>query len=418
MKLLGYEFSVKREQRSSPENPRYSLSDPGILNALGIGDDSSERVGPQTALQSSAVFACVRVLAEGVAQLPLHLYRKNDNGQREKLPDHPIAKLLSHSPNGGMNRVAYFEQQTSQLALWGNCYAQRVFDRRTGETKRLFPLASVNCSVQMKSMMSADGYPDVMKMFRVGTTEFGPDDIVHIPLMSMDGVAGLSPITLNRMGIALSLSQQKFSERLYANGVRLSGVLEHPGKLSPEAGSRLRENFSSVYAGTNNAGKAAILEEGMKFSPIAMPLEDAQFIETIKFSREQIASIFRVPPHMIGHLDRATFSNIEHQSLEFAVYTLGPYLVKFEQAFNALLSESERETHYFRFNMDALLRGDIKSRYEAYKIAREWGWLSANDILELEDRNPIENGNVYLQPMNMQAPGTTTGTPGGDPSGP
>jgi HK97 family phage portal protein len=256
------------------------------------------------------------------------------------------------------------------------------------------------------------GYPSLAKVYRVGSTIYDAESVVHVPLLSLDGIKGLSPITLNRMGISLSLSQQQFAAKFYANGSRPSGVLEHPLKLGAEAATRLRENWSQVYAGSANAGKVAILEEGMKFNALTMPLEDAQFIETVRFSREQIAALFRVPPHMIGNLERATFSNIEQQSLEFAVYTLGPYLVKWEQAFaNSLLMPSERAEYYFKFNMDALLRGDSKARSEAYAAARQWGWLSVNDIRELEDENPIPNGDIYLQPINMYEAGKTPPAP-------
>jgi HK97 family phage portal protein len=239
----------------------------------------------------------------------------------------------------------------------------------------------------------------------------GSDEILHVPLLTLDGYTALSPIKQNRLALNVAYQQQKFSERFYANGVKLSGVLEHPQKLSKEAGERLRENWTAAYAGAQNAGKVAILEEGMKFNALLMPLDDAQYIETAKLSREEIAGMFRIPPHMIGALDRATFSNIEQQSLEFAVYTLTPYLVKWEKALaETLLLPSMQDEFYFRFNMDALLRGDMKSRYEAYAQARQWGWLSANDILDLEDRNAIENGDIYLQPMNMIPAGTPVET--------
>jgi HK97 family phage portal protein len=408
MKLLGWEFSARREQRASPENPKFSLSDPAILDALGLGDDNSAHVSPNGALQSMAVFSCVRVIAEGIGQLPLRMYR-TDGKSREVVTDHPVAKLVGSEPNSIMTRTTYVEQQVMQQATWGNCYAQRVFDRRTGTTRALYPLKSADVKPRVEQARDADGFPMLVKRYQIGGEIFGDEDIVHIPLMSLNGVEGLSPIAMSRAGIAMSLSQQKFSTNFYANGTKLSGVLEHPNKLSAEAAARIRGNWTDIYAGAKNSGKVAILEEGMKFSTVSMPLQDAQYIETVKFTREQIAGIFRVPPHMIANLDRATFSNIEHQSLEFAVYTLGPYLVKWEQALaRSLLSPTEQDTYYFKFNLDALLRGDIKSRYEAYAIARQWGWLSANDILDLEDRNPIANGDVYLHPMNMVPAGTPT----------
>jgi HK97 family phage portal protein len=416
MKILGLEFPSRRdarielapEQRASPENPKFSLSDPAILDALGIGDDLTTNVSPSGALQSSAVFSCVKVLAESIGQLPIRMYRRNGDS-RDLVTDHPVSDLIGLSPNPIMTRVTWFEQQMTQLATWGNCYAQRIFDRRTDRTIALYPLASSDVKPRVTPGKDAEGFPCLVKTYHVRGDVLADEDVLHIPLMSLNGFEGLSPIAMNRMGVSMNLSQQKFAATFYQNGTKLSGALETANKLSKEAAARLRENWTSVYQGAANSGKVAILEEGLKFNPLSMPLEDAQFIETMKFSREQIAGIFRVPPHMIASLDRATFSNIEQQSLEFAVYTLGPYLVKWEQSLaRTLLTATEQRSLYFKFNLDALLRGDIKSRYEAYAIARQWGWLSADDILETEDRNalPDKQGKVYLQPMNMVPAGT------------
>lgn len=409
MKLFGFDITMRREQRVSPENPNYSLSDPRILDALGIGDGLTG-VTPATAMQVRAVFSCVRVIAEAIGQLPLHLYRRVDATHRERVTDDARARIVAR-PNPIMSRSTYFEQQTAQMLLWGAAYSQRIFDRGTDETIALYPQQSGQVLCEAFRTTDARGYPALGKRFRIGSELLGSDEILHVPLLTLDGYTALSPIKQNRLALNVAYQQQKFSERFYANGVKLSGVLEHPQKLSKEAGERLRENWTAAYAGAQNAGKVAILEEGMKFNALLMPLDDAQYIETAKLSREEIAGIFRMPPHMIGALDRATFSNIEQQSLEFAVYTLTPYLVKWEKALaETLLLPSMQDEFYFRFNMDALLRGDMKSRYEAYAQARQWGWLSANDILDLEDRNAIENGDIYLQPMNMIPAGTPVET--------
>lgn len=394
-------FGVSR--RASPENPAYSLSDPGILGALADSDDG---ISTANALNVPAVAACVKVLSESVAQLPLRMFRVFNDGRRIRETAHPAAVLLASKPNPVMTWATFFEQQQAQLALWGNSYAQRIFDRN-GATRALYPLKSGDVRTYVREIVE-DGLPALAKFHEVGSTKLTAENILHVPLMSLDGIAGLSPIAQNRLGLSAALAQQKFTAAMYKNGARLSGTLEHPQRLSKEAATRLRENWSNVYSGAANAGKVAILEEGMKFSALTMPLDDAQFIETVKFTREQIAAMYRVPPHMIGNLDRATFSNIEHQSLEFAVFTLGPYLVKWEQALaDALLSPSEVGQYYFRFNMDALLRGDLKSRYDAYAVARQWGWLSVNEIRDLEERNAVTNGEIYLQPSNMAPAGST-----------
>lgn len=409
MKIFGLEITraprVNADARSV-ENPSFSLSDPKILDALGIGDGVIG-VSPNTAMQVRAVFSCVKVISEAIGQLPIHLYRRIDDKRRERATNHPSARLIGRRPSPLMTRATYFEQQTAQMCLWGAAYSQRVYDLRTDETIALYPWQSSQVSTAAIEVRDERGFPALVRQFRKGGEIYSDDAVLHVPLLTLDGITGLSPIRQNRLAISVAQQQQRFSERFYANGVKLSGVLEHPNRLSPEASDRLRDNWTSVYAGSANAGKVAILEEGMKFNGLVMPLEDAQFIETAKLSREEIAGIFRVPPHMIGHLEKATFSNIEHQSLEFAVYTLSPYLVKWEQALaDSLLGEDEHDEYYFRFNLDALARGDLKSRSDAYAVARQWGWMSANDILELEDRNPIENGDIYLQPLNMIPAGT------------
>ncbi len=405
MKFLGFDISVRREKRASPENPRYSLDNPSILDMLGVGDGGGD-VTPATAMRVRTVFSCVRVISEAVGQLPVHVYRRLDERRRERVTDHPVAKLLQ-APNPIMRRTTFLEQQTAQMCLWGASFANRVFDSLTGETIALYPWQSASVTAEAVPTTDARGYPSLVKRYQYQDRYYTQEQVLQVLLLSMDGVTPMSPIRQNSMALSVAQQQQKFADQFYRNGVKLAGVLEHPSKLGPEAAARLRENWSAVYHGAANAGKVAVLEEGMKFAPLVMPLEDAQFIETAKYSREEIAAIFRVPPHMIGHMDRATFSNIEHQSLEFAVYTLTPYLVKLEAELAAMLfTEADAQTHYLRFNLDALARGDLKSRYEAYAIARQWGWASANDVLDLEDRNPIENGDIYLHPMNMVPAGT------------
>ena len=218
-----------------------------------------------------------------------------------------------------------------------------------------------------------------------------------------DGVLGVSPITYAREAMGLALATEEFGARFFGNGARPGGVLEHPGIVKdPE---KLRESWNKVYQGTRNSHKVAVLEEGMKYHEIGMSPEDSQFLQTRSFQLTEICRIFRVPPHMIGDLSRSTFSNIEHQSIDFVVHTIRPWLVRLEQAIaKSLLNDEERSIYYAKFNVDGLMRGDFNSRMSGYAIARQNGWMSANEIRALEDMNRIssdQGGDLYLLNGNM-----------------
>ncbi len=230
-----------------------------------------------------------------------------------------------------------------------------------------------------------------------------PSDVLHIPGLGFDGIMGYSPIALEKNAIGLGIAAEEYGSTFFKNGARPSGVLTHPNTVKDP--KRLRENWNATYGGSSNGGKVAILEENMSFTPISLPNNEAQFLETRRFQVEEICRIYRVPPHLVGNLDRATFSNIENQSIDFAVHTIRPWLVRIEQAMNrALFADSEKGRFYVQFNLDGLMRGDYKSRMEGYAIARQNGWMSANDIRALENLNPIpdeEGGSTYLVNGNM-----------------
>ncbi|MGN0793975.1 MAG: phage portal protein, partial [Aristaeellaceae bacterium] len=230
-----------------------------------------------------------------------------------------------------------------------------------------------------------------------------PEDVLHIPGLGFDGVVGYSPIALEKSAIGLGIAAEEYGSKFFSNGARPSGILVHPNTVKDP--SALRASWNAAFTGSANAGKVAVLEENMHFEPLTMPNNEAQFLETRKFQVNEICRIFRVPPHMIGDLDRATFSNIEHQSISFAVHTIRPWLVRIEQAMNrALFPDNEKGRFYVQFNLDGLMRGDYKSRMEGYAIARQNGWMSANEIRELENLNPLsdeDGGNVYLVNGNM-----------------
>ncbi len=355
-------------------------------------------VTARTAIQVSTVYACVRVIAETVASLPLHLFEVKETGS-DKATKHPLYRLLHDEPNPEMTSFVFRETLLSHLLLWGNAYCQIVRNGR-GQITALYPL--------LPDRMSVDRDPNGNLTYAYTTTDgktiqIHPVNILHIPGMGFDGIVGYSPVAMERNAIGLGMAAEEYGSRFFSNGATPSGVLTHPNTVKNPAA--LRQSWNAAYGGNANSGRVAILEEGLKFERISMPNNEAQFLETRKFQVSEICRIFRVPPHLVGDLEHATFSNIEHQSISFGMHTIRPWLVRLEQGMNrALLSESEKGRFYVRFNMDGLLRGAYKERMEGYAIARQNGWMSANDIRELESMNPIsdsEGGNAYLVNGNM-----------------
>ena len=359
---------------------------------------SGKTVNPQSSIQVSAVYACVRVIAEAVASLPLGVYEETDKGTR-KATDHPMYRMLHDEPNPEMTSFVMREAMLTHLLLWGNSYSQII---RTGRNKiiGLYPLLPDHMDVDRDSKGTLIyTYSD-----RDGNQiRLAPEDVLHIPGLSFDGIVGYSPIALERNAIGLGIAAEEYGSRFFQNGARPSGVLTHPNTVKDPA--RLRASWNAAYGGSSNGSKVAILEENMHFTPISMPNNEAQFLETRRFQVEEICRIFKVPPHLIGCLERSTFNNIEHQSIDFAVHTIRPWLVRIEQAMNrAIFSEQEKGRFYVQFNIDGLMRGDYKSRMEGYAIGRQNGWFSANDIRALENMNPIpadEGGDTYLINGNM-----------------
>ncbi len=369
-----------------------------LLDAVrgNMSTSAGVSVSPSGSLRSSAVLACARILAESVASLPLILYERRADGKR-RATEHNLYRILHDLPNPEMTSMEFRELLMGHLALWGNAYAEIETDGR-GRVVALWPLRPDRMEVVR------DG-PELRYRYRLPSGDIvvlRKEYVLHIRGFGTDGVVGLSMIALARQAIGLSLATEEFGARFFSNGARPGIVLKHPGRLSDEAERRLRKSWTDRHGGLSNAHRVGILEEGMDIAQIGIPPEDAQFLDTRKFQVTEIARIFRVPPHMLADLERATFSNIEHQSIEFVTHTLRPWLVRWEQAIHRdLLLERERGRYFAEFLVDGLLRGDIRSRYEAYSIGRQNGWLSANDIRRLENMNPIEGGDVYLIPLNM-----------------
>lgn len=378
------------------DKPRDSVSAAPVFYFGTSG--SGKSVTAQTAIQLSTVYACVRVISETVASLPLGVYEATDDGNL-KAGDHPLYHLLHDEPNAEMTSFVFREVMLAHLLLYGNSYSQII---RSGKNTvvGLYPLLPDHMDVDRDSKgnltytyITSDGKTVVIK----------PQDILHIPGLGFDGIIGYSPIALEKNAIGLGIASEEYGSKFFSNGARPSGILTHPNTVkNPKA---VRESWNSAYGGSSNSNRVAILEEGMTFTPLSIPNNEAQFLETRKFQVDEICRIFRVPPHLVGNLEHATFSNIEHQSIDFAVHTIRPWLVRIEQSMNrALFTDQEKGRFYVQFNIDGLMRGDYKSRMEGYAIARQNGWMSANDIRALENQNPIpkeEGGDAYLVNGNM-----------------
>ncbi len=389
----------------SRDKPKNSTSGSAFSFFLG-GSTSGKNVNERSAMQMTAVYSCVRILSEAIAGLPLHLYRYKSDGGKEKALDHPLYRLLHDEPNPEMTSFVFRETLMTHLLLWGNAYAQIIRNGR-GEVVSLYPRMPNKMTVDRDS--SGQLYYTYTRSQEDAPTTKGssvilkPSDVLHIPGLGFDGLVGYSPIAMAKNAIGMAIACEEYGARFFANGATPGGVLEHPGTIKDPA--RIRESWQSTFGGSTNSGKIAVLEEGMKYTPISISPEQSQFLETRKFQINEIARIFRVPPHMVGDLEKSSFSNIEQQSLEFVKYTLDPWVIRWEQSMNrSLLNEKEKEALFVKYNLEGLLRGDYQSRMQGYAIGRQNGWMSANDIRELENLDRIkkeDGGDLFLVNGNM-----------------
>ncbi len=389
----------------SRDAPRNSTSGSAYRFFMG-NSTSGKRVNERSAMQMTAVYSCVRILSEAVAGLPLHLYQYTDKSSKEKAVDNLLYFLLHDEPNTEMTSFVFRETLMTHLLLWGNAYSQIIRNGK-GEVVGLYPLMPDRMTVNRNEkgqlyyeyMVSSDD----AKTLKDGTVRLSPYDVLHIPGLGFDGLVGYSPIAMAKNAIGLAIAAEEYGSKFYANGATPSGILEYPGTVKEP--DKVRESWNAGFGGSSNAHKIAVLEEGMKYTPISISPNEAQFLETRKFQINEIARIFRVPPHMVGDLEKSSFSNIEQQSLEFVKYTLEPWLVRWEQAMQrSLIPQDDKSEYFIKFNVDGLLRGDYQSRMQGYATARQNGWMSANDIRELEnlDRIPAEDGgDLYLTNGNM-----------------
>jgi HK97 family phage portal protein len=393
-------FGTKQEQRNA-ENPGHAITPDDVYGRTVTG----KVVNPDTVLKVSAALACVRVLAESVGSLSWITYERVSSGGKRRATDNYAYRVLHDRPNPLMSSMAFRERIMKDLLLHGNAYVYRE-NGRYGALSALWPLAPVAVTpiisksgrgVQYR-VTSSTGFDGV----------YGDQEILHVSALG-DGVVGKSVIAYNAGSFSLSMAEDEYAQNFYENGAYPGGVLEVEKPLGDEGRKRLRAGWSNAYS-NQGAHKVAVLEDGIKWKPMTVNPKDAMALESRKFQVSDIARMFRVPPHMIGDLERATFSNIEHQSLEFVMHSLRPWLIRIEQEFNWKLFGLERADREFfsEFLIDSMLRGDIKSRNEAYAIMRQNGVINADEWRERENLNPLPDdaGKKYIVQLNMQELGS------------
>ncbi|NNA69616.1 phage portal protein [Pseudomonas gessardii] len=368
-----------------------------LAKALGEGYESNagQRVTTNSAMQQLVVFNCVRVLAESMGMLPCQLLKKTD---RVRLPatGHRLYPLITMAPNSYMTAQEFWELLVACLCLRGNFYAYKV--SALGNVGELLPLNPDIVTPKLKD----DWTVEYTVNFKSGTKVLTQDEIWHVRLFTLDGLNGLNPIAYARQALGLGQAMDAHAAKLFTNGAVTSGVLRTEQELSPEAFDRLKTEFQGEHMGVANAYKPMILEMGLDWKPISLSAQDTQFIESKKLTEAQICGLFRVPPHLVASMEKMTLNNIEHMGMSFVNYSLVPIMTRIEHRIQVgLLNEKDRLTHYAKFNAGALMRGDLKGRYEAYAKGIQWSILNSNECRDLEDMNPREGGDVYLTPMNM-----------------
>ncbi|VVG70934.1 phage portal protein [Pandoraea apista] len=398
-------------QASAQEAPTSGVAKPDawLTRLFGGGRSvSGQNVTPDSALRVMAVYAAVRILSESMASLPITLYQAGSDGKRSRVSEHSLVGLLHDAPNPNNTSVEWVEMQQAHLALRGNSYSFVELSGK-GEVTGLVPQHPDKVTVRYDKESRTFTY-DID-----GVAGIPAESVLHIRGFSLDGLVGLTPIGLARESIGLSMAAEQVGAEAFNEGFVPPVVLEVAEKADKDQRQTYRKQW--VELTQNRKGGPPVISGGMKLHTLRVSMQDLQFIETRRFSIAEIARLFRVPPHMLADLERATFSNIEQLSLEFVKYTLTPWIRRWEQRMNlTLLSQAERERGlYLKFNLDALLRADIKSRYESYKIGLESRILNANECREKEDMDGYPGGEVFWAPLNM-APSDVERTPKGETS--
>ena len=403
MGLISSLFSG-RFRAESLRNPS-----PGLISALGAGvTRSGSSVSQLSAMQLSIVWACIKILAEDISSLPIFLYKRRKDGGKDKATDDPRNYLLHDAPNPEMSAMSFRESYAYHLLAWGNAYAEQQ-KTRTGKTvalwliapNRVQPFRDLEKNIAYQVTITGDNLQRPAE-----TINLPKSQILHTPALGFNGIIGYSPIAWAREAIGMGMSLEEFGQNYFSNGIHPSVVVSHPSVLKEP--KHLRESLQETYGGLGKTHRLLLLEEGMKVEKLGIPNDEAQFLETRRYQNIEIGTrIYRVPPYMYGEMDKTAFANVEQQSLDYVGKTLRPWLVRLEQAYNInLLSPAEQGTYFFKHDVDGpdgLLRGALNERYSAYSIGRQWGWLSADDVREMENKNPLPDGQgkAYLTPLNM-----------------
>ena len=397
---------LRRFFSRSLENPSTPLSNPAdwLFDSLGAkGSHAGASVSPTNALEVSSVWAAVRLIAGTMGTLPKPVYQHVDGG-KQKARSHPLYRLLHDSPNPETPSFVFFEALQAHLLLYGNAYAE-IERNGAGIPVALWPLHPANVRVERRN-----GRKVYLVLVQGQEVPLAAENVLHVPGFSLDGSVGLFPIQLARNAVGLAKATEEYGSRFFSNDARPGGALTHPGKLGAEAADRLKKSWNAAHQGLSAAQRVAVLEEGMTFQPFGIPPEHAQFLETRKFSVTEIARVFGIPPHLIGDLERATFSNIESQQIQFVQFCIEPWARRWEQVLNHDLFETSGD-YFAEFNLEGLLRGDSASRASFYNALFGIGVLSPNDIRERENMNRVEGGDARYVPLNMQQLGAAPSAP-------
>lgn len=400
----------------SPRLSTPSASSP-YTEAFVRGDDLPNAWGPfgevamdgTNGLSIAAYYSCVKILAEDVSTLPLHIYRRLPGGGKERATDHRLYATLHDRPNPEMTGVNLWETLMGHTVMWGNGFAQIRLDRLDRPTGELWPLRPDRMKIEREAVADAQGRRHLVYCYRTDDgqeVDFREEEILHVRGLSSNGLIGFSPIQVVGGPFLLSRNAERFGISWFTNGSRPGGVVTVKGQLSPEGRATLRDQIEGRFLGASNGSRVAVLEEDTSWTTVGTPPEDAQFLETRKFQRAEIAGMFRVQAHLINDLERATFNNIEMLSLEHVVYTLRPWLVRIEQEIKRrLLPDPE---YFAEFLADGLLRGDAVGRATALQIRRQNGTLTADEWREMENQNPLPDGRGEdtWMPSNMQVVGS------------
>jgi len=401
MSIFQRIFRRNKEKRSGTYNPAQWLID---WVSGGSATSSGVHVNERTALQYTPFWASVRVISGTLAALPFIVYRRLDAG-KERINDHPVYTLLHDRPNEYIDSITFIETLQTHVLTYGNGYAEIQRDG-AGRPVALWPLLPDRTFRKI----SQGGIPYYeVHMSEGGTVNLPDYNVLHIKGLGFDGYTGYNVVSYHKEAIGYGIAVKEYGHRFFGNNASIGGILEHPNTLSDAAAKRLEESWNKTEAGLSKAHRTKVLEEGMKWTKVGVEPEQAQALEVQKYTVDDCSRIFNIPPHKIGSLERATFSNIEEQNIDFVTQTMFYWFRKWEQECNyKLILPANRRTIFCEILVDGLLRGDTKSRYEAYNIGRNGGWLSADDIRGMENMNPLPDGKgkIYLEPLNMKEAGT------------